>query len=194
MPIVGSFAGASSRAYGLQAGVLIGDFENIETVTVGSGGATTISFSSIPQTYTHIQLRCLNKGTDSGTVTNGNLLVTFNSDTGANYASHYLIGNGSSASSGATTSGTFIYAGKRGNAATANIFGVSIIDVLDYANTNKFKTVRYISGVDANGSGEVILGSGHWRNTNAISSLSIASDTAGGFGQYMSVALYGIKG
>ncbi len=103
--------------------------------------------------------------------------MQFNGSGGTNYARHYLTGDGSSATTGSlasTSASTFTqYSGS-----TANIFHASVIDILDYANTNKNKTVRSISGVDYNGSGFVILGSAVWMVTDAIS--SIAFTTAGG--------------
>jgi hypothetical protein len=76
---------------------------------------------------------------------------------------------------------------------TANIFGVGISDILDYANTNKHKTIRSISGHDQNGSGFVFLFSANWRNTNAITSIKLFP-AAGSFAQNSTIALYGIKG
>jgi len=82
---------------------------------------------------------------------------------------------------------------------TANYFGVGIIDILDYANTNKYKTLRGVLGLslnaaDASGSfGRVNMSSGSWRNTNAISSITLYPTLGTGFTQYSSFALYGIK-
>jgi hypothetical protein len=79
--------------------------------------------------------------------------------------------------------------------AAANIFAVGVIDLLDYKNTNKNKTVRTIGGYDLNGSGAVAFGSGLWMDTSAITQIDIsplgASDK---FVQYSSFALFGIKG
>ena len=70
------------------------------------------------------------------------------------------------------------------------IFGTFIVDILDYANTNKYKTMRALDGFDANGSGYAVLWSGNWRSTSAVSTITI---TGGTFAQYSSFALYGIK-
>jgi hypothetical protein len=67
-----------------------------------------------------------------------------------------------------------------------------ICDVLDYANTNKFKTLRSLTGNDRNGSGSIWLDSGLWRSTSAITSIKFTTGTA--FAQYSQFALYGIKG
>lgn len=185
MPIVGSFAGASARAYGLGAGVAIGDFESIATVTAGSAVAS-IEFTSIPATYTHLQIR----GIARNTVTTANTNIQFNSDTANNYAHHDLSGDGASASSGASSSGPQIFVGSQ--ITTANIFASFVFDILDYANTNKYKTVRGLTGYDANGSGNTKLISGHWRSTSAVTSIKIFPGS-NNLAQYSSFALYGVK-
>lgn len=184
MPIFGVTASSNMS-------VKLTDFYQIATTTVGSGGASTIEFTSIPSTYTHLQIRGIARGTRVDTSANNQ--IRFNSDTGANYASHYLTGNGSSGSSGNETSSTYIYTGGLvSSLSTANSFETSVIDILDYANTNKFKTVKILSGWDANGSGLAALWSGHWRNTNAITSITLFPN-ANGFAQYSSFQLYGVK-
>jgi hypothetical protein len=81
-----------------------------------------------------------------------------------------------------------------GASSTASIFGVAVCDILDYTNTNKYKTVRSLSGHDQNGSGYVTLMSGSWRNTAAITSITILRDSGGAnLTQYSQFALYGIK-
>jgi hypothetical protein len=187
MPIVGSFAGASARAYGLGAGgvPIVGDFESIQTIIAGSAVAS-IEFTSIPATYTHLQIR----GIAKNTVDTRNTNMTFNSDTAANYTQHDLAGNGASASSAGFSSTNYIFVGTQ--IVTANTFSVFVIDILDYANTNKFKTVRTLSGVDANGSGNIALISGVWRNSAAITSAKIVPQL-NNLAQYSSFALYGVK-
>lgn len=161
-------------------------YESISTITLGSSQAT-IDFTSIPSTYKHLQLRILGKGTASAY-----LKMTFNGAS-TNLTSHYLDANGSTVSSGfdAATSFISIY-GAIANT-TANVFGVAVIDILDYQNTNKYKTLRALSGTDYNGSGGVDFTSGLWQNTNAINQVTFTLNT-GSFAQYSSFALYGIKG
>ena len=76
---------------------------------------------------------------------------------------------------------------------TTSMIAANIIDLLDYSNTNKYKTLRVLAGYDTNGAGVVLLGSGLWMNTNAISSIAI-TPYSGTFTQYTQFALYGIKG
>ena len=195
MPIVGSFAGASSRAYGLQAGVLIGDYETIATVTVGAGDSQYIDFTSIPQTYTHLQIRGIARDSRAISGMGGEVRLWFNSDTASNYSSHIMYGNGTGGYSGNYVSNAYIYCfDSVSNSSTANAFSGGLIDILDYTNTNKYKTTRSMGGGDINGSGVVGLYSGNWRNTAAITSIRL-SNTSGTYNhkQYSSFALYGVK-
>jgi hypothetical protein len=76
---------------------------------------------------------------------------------------------------------------------TANIFYASILDILDYSDTNKFKTIRSLNGVDYNGSGGIALSSSLYRSTNPITTINLYA--AGGLiAQYSRFSLYGIKG
>ena len=171
-------------------------YESIATVTVGSGGSSSVDFTSISSSYTHLQIRAILKTNENNTGAT-NIEMRFNSDTGSNYTRHYLRGTGTAADAGGASSqsrftvGTAVQSGS----AIANMFGAMIVDVLDYTNTSKYKTVRALSGQDTNGSGTqgMWLQSGVWMNTNAITSISIFSSSSN-LSQYASFALYGIKG
>jgi hypothetical protein len=167
-------------------------YESIATVTVGSGGASNVEFTSIPATYTHLQIRGIARTDRSAT---GDWLeIQLNSDTASNYNDHYLAGNGASASAGYQAT-TYMEINRFPAASsTASIFGVAVTDILDYANTNKYKTIRTLSGNDQNGSGEIHLASGLWRNTSAITSVKILPGAGSNLVQYTQFALYGIKG
>jgi hypothetical protein len=82
-----------------------------------------------------------------------------------------------------------VYGSKSG---LADAFGAGVVDILDYKDTNKYKTVRNLTGVDMNGMGELGLISGLWRNTNAITSI-LFYPPANNIAQYSHFALYGIK-
>lgn len=164
-----------------------GSYESIATVTVGSGGISSISFNSIPSTYTHLQIRALT-GTNPAGYNTG---VRFNSDTGSNYYGHYLYGSGSAAGGGSLGSQTFASISFSGMTNTQ--FSAAVVDILDYKNTNKKKTIRSFNGRDDNGSGDVYLMSGSWNSTSAITDITIVAPSAT-FIQYSSFALYGIKG
>jgi len=171
-------------------------YESISTVTVGSGGSSSISFSSIPSTYKHLQIRAMAKMSSTAASGDDGWIVQCNGDTGTNYAWHMLYGAGSSANAftpGASQSRMYPYG--LAFSGSGNIgWGVMVADALDYANTSKYKTFRYLSGYDSNTlSGDVVFASGMWMNTAAITSISIASPF-GNFVEYSSFALYGIKG
>ena len=171
-------------------------FESIQTVTVGSGGASSAVFSSIPSTYKHLQIRLTARVT--GATTDSNIVAYFNTDTtSGNYPQHVLYGTGSSpAGAGYSPSDSNLAIGRTpGASSTSGMFGVGIADILDYTNTNKNKTVRALSGQDQNGSGIVLLNSGLWLSTAAISTITITAQSGNGnLAQYSSFALYGIKG
>ena len=171
----------------------LGDFESIATVTVGSGAASSIDFTSISQDFQHLQIRVLSRDNRAATI--NSVFYRLNSDTGSNYAYHVLAGDGSSASAGATTSASFTYGMVETSASTsANIFTVAVIDILDYSNTNKYTTIRTLQGYDSNGSGNIRFNSGLWMNTAGVTDIKIFPDGAASFVQYSHFALYGIKG
>jgi len=170
-----------------------GDFESIATVSVGSGGSTSIDFTSISSTYTHLQLRYIARVTDTPNAFDINF-IRFNSDTGSNYAYHYLTGTGSAANAGAGVSQTSTWGGIWPyNGTTASAFGAGVIDILDYANTNKYKTIRVLSGSDVNGAGEMFYNSGLWMSSSAITSINIKPVGTKTYSQYSHFALYGIR-
>lgn len=172
-------------------------FESIATVT-GTGSAGDITFSSIPSTYKHLQLRGVAQDTSTAGDTTLSLELRFNSDTGSNYAYHELRGDGASASNNAGSAETkiVVFNANMRAAAASNIHGVSIIDIHDYSSTTKKKTLRSFSGMDRNSGstdGRLSLGSGLWMNENAITSITlIPAITA--FTTTSTFSLYGIKG
>lgn len=188
-PILGIYASQISGHLFAPSGA----YDSIATTTVGAGGASSITFSSIPSTYTHLQVRLLARTNRAAVSDYG--IVTLNSDSGANYSYHYLQGDGSSATAGSSTNSNYVFMDKfAASSAGSNVFGTVILDVLDYTNTNKYKTTRSLGGYDNNGDGVIELTSGNWRNTNAITSITIAPGAGTSFNQYSSFALYGVKG
>lgn len=161
-----------------------GAYDSIATTTVGSGGTSSITFSSIPATYKHLQLRLMTIG--NGSITTSGFMALNGDSTSSNYYTHYLYGNGSSALASTNQNNYVPFA-----MGTSSAPAVEILDFLDYTNTNKNKTIRSLTGVDANGSGQISLVSILWNNTSAINSISLSFTT---IQQYSSFALYGIKG
>ena len=171
-------------------------YESIATVTVGAGGASSITFSSIPSTYQHLQIRGIARSNRSG-VSVDYAKVAFNSDSGANYSDHALYGNGGSALAQSATSANFIRLNRfAATTAGSNTFGAIVIDILDYANTSKYKTLRSLGGIDDNAGAvaEIWLCSGLWMNTSATNSVTITVGGGTNWTEYSSFALYGIKG
>jgi hypothetical protein len=167
-----------------------GSFESIAT-QVGTGSSATLTFSSIPSTYKHLQIRLIaNDGS------NNYVALRFNGDTGANYAQHLLIGDGANVLASANTlrsSAQFV-----GQAvATTSMVGASIIDIHDYGSTTKNKTIRTFHGWDTNNSGAdggiVRLTSALWLNTAAVTSITLLNLGAN-FSTTSVFSLYGIKG
>jgi len=169
-----------------------GAFDALGSVTVGSGGQSSITFSAIPQTYTHLQIRGTVLTSSSGTVIRtqvGGGIV----DTGSNYARHVLGGSGSGSgfSSYQTNPSINLFGDSVGT--STSIPSVFICDILDYTSVNKNKTFRALSGSDQNGSGEVELVSGAWFNYSSAINVINIFPAAGNFSQYSNFSLYGIR-
>ena len=173
-------------------GAVGGDFESIATVTVGSGGASTIEFNSIGSTYQHLQVRGISRNT--GAINNALMYVYFNGvESGTAYAQHLLSGDGASATASASASTSGVPSSDTtGSSASASVFGAVVLDILDYASTSKNKTTRGLTGVDRNGGGTVRVTSGLWASTNAITSMRLYP-ASGNFAEHTTFALYGIK-
>jgi hypothetical protein len=155
----------------------------------GTGSSGTITFSSIPQNYKHLQLRIFTRLVSG----QSNPTLTFNSDTGSNYARHLLSGDGATVTASGGSSLTSISSNLRA-ISTADTGVANIIDIHDYASTTKNKTVRIFTAWDANGSGSVRLASGLWMNTNAISTITIDAGAGNSFATNATFALYGMVG
>lgn len=188
-PILGIWASAQQSAV---TPVLA--YDSIATLS-GNGSSSSLTFNSIPSTYTHLQVRLIVRGTRS--FPGEQLYIRLNGDSGNNYAYHYVLGDGSGPqASGVGSTNTFLVTEFPAANENANIFATSVIDLLEYSSTVKNKTFRSLSGYDNNNSGvsnsKVWFGSGLWLNTSAVTSLSVLSN--GPFTSTTSIALYGIKG
>ena len=190
MPIVGQFG--SLAGFGFLPG---GALESIATITVGSGGASSIEFTSIPSTFQHLQIRgnvLLNR---TSPFTGALYMSTRLNGTTSGYAYHTLGGSGASAFADGATGSSSILSYSRSSASDDSIFSPFVIDIVDYASSSKNKVVRIFSGYDANGSGYVNLVSGFYVSTDAVSSISFLCNvnTGGTLRQYTTAALYGVK-
>lgn len=172
---------------------LPGAFESIATTT-GTGSSGVITFSSIPSTYKHLQVRILGRTTAAQTTTSLN--VRYNSST-SGYANHSFQGNGSITEIKTDVSGAemIIYQSLTGASAASSVMGTVIMDIPDYASTTKNKTFRSLSGQNrpAQSQGGIWLSSGFLNDTAAIDSLTFTV-SSGNWTTDSTISLYGIKG
>ena len=186
MPILGTIASQ------VPANLPTNSFESIATVYLAND-SSAITFSSIPQTYMHLQFRVFAR--DNRGATANNVRWQFNGDTGNNYTSHAIYGDGSSAAAYKDGPTYGVITSIVSNNTDANMFGAFIMDIFDYTNTNKYKTTRTLSGYDINGAGGGLeFDSGLWYSTSAINQISIRLNAASALKAYSHIALYGIKG
>ena len=158
----------------------------INSVTVGSGGSATMTFSSIPSTYTDLCLKISARADYSGDYIAFRLNP--NGST-SNATSRIIYGTGSST---ASFTDTIIYANTTAATATSNTFGSSEFYIPNYTSSS-FKSISY-DGVTENNATSVLtlFSASLWSDTTAISSLTI-STTTGNFAQYSTAYLYGIS-
>lgn len=163
-----------------------------------SSSQANVEFTNIPQTYTHLQIRAIARGTTTVDTRVG-LNVQVNSDTGSNYSVHNLHGDGATAEANGYASQTKTFGANfelPQADALSNVFGAMIVDVFEYKNTSKYKTMRALVGFDNNGTtgatGRIVFESGLWMNTNAITSIKLypSSDS---WAANSSFALYGVQ-
>lgn len=177
--------------------------ELISTSLVGSTTAS-VTFSSIPQTYKHLQIRWTGRNSVSwGSDGSANMLwLQVNGSSSASYSAHMLYGDGSSVSSAASSANTYM----RITNAVANAFGPSnafgggVIDFFDYTNTSTNKMLKMLGGYSSGSPeyGRINLASAGYHSTGAITSLTIGPGNGpGAGGNWISggrFSLYGIKG
>lgn len=168
------------------------DFESIQTVALSSA-TTTVQFTSIPQTYKHLQLRFIareNSGAGTGL---SSFSIRFNSDSATNYQWHYVYGVGSTTAAGESLSASNLYGWMAQNASQSNVYAGGVINIFDYSATNKHKTCFFYQGAGVNStSSQIDYDSGCWRNTSAITQIDCSLGSS--FKAYSHFALYGIKG
>jgi hypothetical protein len=176
-------------------------FFSIATYNVSAGGTSNVEFTNIPQNYTHLQVRGILQTNRPSYVVDV-IKMQFNSDTTSNYSHHKIRGGYDTtpaAVSASVSNDTYINIGDLNSSVSSNVFSGLVIDILDYKDTNKYKTARGLTGFDVNGTtgtdsygGTVSFFSGNWRSTAAISSIKFTINTGTAFNQYSSFALYGV--
>jgi len=160
----------------------------IQTVKLSQNGG--MSFTNIPQNFTHLQVRGNGRCVNSGYAT---IYSGFNGDRfgASNYHNTVFYGDANSKSMAVATAQAFfgphyfIHSGT-----TANCWNGYIIDILHYSSTSKTKSIRYLSGWDAINAGQIVFGDSVWNSTAAITSFEMEPDA--GFLAGSSATLYGI--
>lgn len=164
----------------------VGAMDAISSVRLTSA-QSHISFNNIPQTYTHLQVRIYaNVGSEAfGT-------MTFN-DVASNYqALRQFYGSSTNVVSNKPNSATS-YAETSYFPSTTNVFSSTIIDILDYSNTNKHKTVKNIGGWDNNTLGYILTRSALWATNSAITVITFAVNSNATYSAGTTISLYGIR-
>jgi hypothetical protein len=178
-----------------QAFVISGNFDSISSYTV-TGTDASITFSSIPSTYTHLQVRGIARS--NGSLKTGPIFVTVNGDTGTNYGSQGSLINHSGLGLIAyydNAAPTYYAQRHTGSLAPSNYFGSTVFNIIDYKNTSKSKIfLGEIGGALAGATADNTTSSsfgGHWRNTNAITSITLTPNS-GSWIAGTTFSLYGI--
>jgi hypothetical protein len=165
-------------------------YDKIEAQTLGSA-ASSVTFSTIPGTYTDLVL-VIDTRSSSTSASDTKLYVNFNSDTGSNYSQTFLFGNGSTAGSSRASNQAFIYAGDISATGGSSYAGRSnvILQIQNYSNSTTNKTL--LSRVNSpNVLVEAVVGL--WRNTAAITSITLDLESTPQFIATSTFTLYGIK-
>lgn len=163
-----------------------------------TGTQASVTFSNLNSTYgsdyQHLEIRYVVRSSAAAPVED--LWIFLNSDTGNNYANHYLRGNGSNVSSGGNASYGKLYdAGytNTGDTAPANSFGAGLLMLLDAFSANKYTTVKTLGAAPyLSSGGYVALTSGVWMNTNAVDSITFDLGS-GSYKTGSSFYVYGLK-
>jgi hypothetical protein len=183
--------------WGILAGssVAAGSFEQIATTLVTSD-TTAVTFSSIPGTYKHLQIRMTSRTNEGGATSSDSGLIEFNGDTtNGNYAGHYIQGSGSvNVGTNSFKIGSLRTLATSLN--TGSAFAAHIIDIPDYVVTTKNKTARIFSGqLNTTYSAISMAMTSHlWINTAAITSISLKPASGASWTSGSRFTLYGIKG
>ena len=161
----------------------------IASNTVGSGGASSVTFSSIPATYTDLVVKYSTRTTSA--LVYGQVYVSFNGVT-TNLSYRYLEGSGSATSSGNGT-GKMLAGSGNGGTSTTNTFSNNELYIPNYASANN-KSVS-IDSVGENNATTIYadLNTGLWSSTAAITSIVFTTDASINFVQYSTFYLYGIN-
>jgi len=167
-------------------------YQLISSVTVGSGGASTIDFTSIPGTYTDLCIKFSGKS-NFASVENDGFAFRFNGDTGANYSRRSVYATGTNATNLSNTGLTFGYAGPLNGTSATNIFTSLDMYIPNYLSSN-FKNISIDLVNQANQTGiNAFLTAAIWSNTAAITSITLFDYSGSNLAQHSTAYLYGIS-
>jgi hypothetical protein len=185
-PILELIGGAKSYGWG-KVELSTTAFESIATPAI-SGSSSFVEFTSIPQTYKHLQIRY----SVITNATNADITLTVNGVASAgSYTYHELRGTGSgTAVANGNNNMGFYYIATNATDGTWPAIGIS--DIFDYSDTNKITTIRSLSGKDTNGSGTLQILTGMNKVTTAVTSIKFDCNST--IATNSKIALYGIKG
>jgi len=187
MPILGVIA--SSRLTAVP--------NSYESIASGGGATNAVTFSSIPSTYKHLQIRYMSRDDNPASGFN-NLVIRFNGDSTTSYTDHYILANMTGTGTGGSGGYDRGYIGLSASvSALSNVVGVGVIDILDYRDTSKFKTVRSLHGMNQNtntNTSDFRFRSNAWLKTDAITSITVFPDNSRTFTSVTEISLYGLKG
>ena len=166
--------------------------------TLLSTTTATVTFSGIPQGYKHLQVRVFARS-NRATFPVDDPIMQLNGDTGNNYTNHTVYGDGAIASVFASAPRSNIRGAGSLASSAGSGWSAGVVDILDYTNTNKYTTVRWLQGYDTNGTvagygGLVVLTSGAWMNTAPVTSITLEVEGGRSYTQHSRFSLYGIKG
>jgi hypothetical protein len=188
MPILGVIASSTRQ------GQVVSDTGAMFPIfsTTLTSATSSITFSNIPQTYTHLQLFYTTRANQ-----NDNMVCRFNSDSGNNYDTHFTYSNSSpTTGAGAEIGVSRFYVDV--NSISSDAFTIGTMDILDYRNTNKYKVARTLATLSINQNSTPSaynwIASGLWRNTNAITSINVFANASAIYQIGSTFELYGIKG
>lgn len=170
------------------------DLLQTEILTGSQAEITFSSLGSYSSDYQHFQIRMVARSTRSAD--NSNYYVRFNGDTGANYSQHYMRGNGSATESAnlqtSGTQGVYVYQALTASTSGTDRFAASIIDILDPFDTNKYTTIKVLTGFNGSIS-RILVESGLWMSTNSITSITFDEYFGSSFAADTRISLYGLK-
>ena len=160
-------------------------FDLLESEILTSSASVTFTGLGAYSDYKHLQLRIVGGVTTTGGFLN-NFRIRLNSDSGVNYYTHQLQGDGSSVASSGFSFDSIQF---HDTLARDSLFGALVIDILDFSSTSKNTTLRGLGGGTNTSENNIGLYSGLWVNTNAVTELDLYDTYKAG----SRFSLYGVK-